>query len=179
MKILYGLIAFCVILLFVVINLILKKKDLKKELENYMGYGQPGEYYPQNQGGYEQQAYDDGSYDQQAYGNDGYEQQYEEQSYDQQAYDNGYDQQFYGEQDYEQPVYEEPVSSQKPQELQWEPQRSYEPEDDDPATVPKPSRARKKAKKMPEYDQPQKKEKRFSSKKGKASENVEVNMIDL
>lgn len=48
MKILYGMIGFCVILLFVVINLILKKKDLKSELQRYMGYG-----YPQEQTGAE------------------------------------------------------------------------------------------------------------------------------
>lgn len=48
MNILYGMIAFCVILLFVVINLILKKKDLKTELQEYMGYG-----YPQEDGGQE------------------------------------------------------------------------------------------------------------------------------
>ena len=38
-RILYGMIALCVILLFAVINLALKKKDLKAELQNYMGYG--------------------------------------------------------------------------------------------------------------------------------------------
>ena len=40
---------------------------------------------------------------------------------------------------------------------------------DDPATVPKPSKRKKKAKQMPEYQPP----------KEKTSEHVEVNMIDL
>ncbi|MDD3795225.1 MAG: cadherin-like beta sandwich domain-containing protein [Lachnospiraceae bacterium] len=38
-KIMYGLIALAVILLFVVINLLLKKKDLKAELNDYRSYG--------------------------------------------------------------------------------------------------------------------------------------------
>ena len=189
MKILYGLIAFCVILLFVVINLILKKKDLKKELENYMGYGQPGEFYQQSQDGYEQQAYDDDGYEQKPYEEHGYEQQaydddgyerkpYEKNGNEQQAYDDGYKQKPYEKNGNERQSCEEPVSSQKPQELKWEPQRSAGPADDDPATVPKPEKARRKAKKMPEYDPPQK-EARYQPRKNKGSENVEVNMIDL
>lgn len=38
-KIMYGLIGLAVILLFVVINLLLKKKDLKAELNDYRSYG--------------------------------------------------------------------------------------------------------------------------------------------
>lgn len=38
-KIMYGLIALAVILLFVVINLLLRKKDLKAELNDYRSYG--------------------------------------------------------------------------------------------------------------------------------------------
>lgn len=38
-KIMYGLIGLSVILLFVVINLLLKKKDLKSELNDYRSYG--------------------------------------------------------------------------------------------------------------------------------------------
>lgn len=44
-KILYGLIGLSVILLFIVINLLLKKKDLKSELNDYRSYG-----YTENQG---------------------------------------------------------------------------------------------------------------------------------
>lgn len=43
MKILYGLIAFCVVLLFIVINLVLKKKDMKAELNDYRSLGYPAE----------------------------------------------------------------------------------------------------------------------------------------
>ena len=38
-KIMYGLIGLSVILLFIVINLLLKKKDLKSELNDYRSYG--------------------------------------------------------------------------------------------------------------------------------------------
>lgn len=38
-KIMYGLIALAVIFLFIVINLLLKKKDLKSELNDYRSYG--------------------------------------------------------------------------------------------------------------------------------------------
>ena len=77
-----------------------------------------------------------------------------DQAYDQNGYDQNYDPNYY------EPENEMPVK-------------------DDPETVPKPSRARKKAKKMPEYQQPQKKETRYQPKQGKSSENVEVTMIDL
>lgn len=155
MKILYGLIAFCVILLFAVINLILKKKDLKKELENYMGYEQPeyGTGYDQN-------------YEQLEYGQD-YDQNYEQQPYSQNSAPD--------------------TPKEQPRELQWEPQVSTPDPvmNDDPQTVPKPSKARKKNRRMPEYEQrntetvsnaPQATQ---QSRKGKSSENVEVTMIDL
>ena len=65
-RILYGMIALCVILLFAVINLVLKKKDLKAELQNYMGYGyDPGA--GEADGGSAQQDYDNGAYAQQGY----------------------------------------------------------------------------------------------------------------
>ncbi|MDO5344854.1 MAG: hypothetical protein Q4E91_03825, partial [Lachnospiraceae bacterium] len=38
-KIMYGLIGLSIILLFIVINLLLKKKDLKSELNDYRSYG--------------------------------------------------------------------------------------------------------------------------------------------
>ena len=179
MKILYGLIAFCVILLFAVINLILKKKDLKKELENYMGYGQP-EY----NNGYDGQAYEQSysqdyaqAYEQQEYGS-GYEQNYAQQEYGQ-DYDQSYAQQEYNQNS------APDTAKEQPRELQWEPQVSrMEPElTDDPQTVPKPSKARKKSRKMPEYEQQNgktdSKAPSYQTKKGKPSENVEVTMIDL
>lgn len=42
-KIMYGLIALAIILLFAVINLLLKKKDLKSELNDYRSYGYPSD----------------------------------------------------------------------------------------------------------------------------------------
>lgn len=95
-KILYGMIALCVILLFAVINLILKKKDLKAELQEYRGYGYPEEGRQDGYGndpGYGTDGYDEGqSYDANGYGNDpGYEADgYEEgRSYGADGYDEG------------------------------------------------------------------------------------------
>ncbi len=63
-KILYGMIAFCVILLFIVISLLLKKKDLKAEVNAYrsLGYapGTPEDYA--NGQDYNGQAYDNQGY---------------------------------------------------------------------------------------------------------------------
>ena len=153
-RILYGMIALCVILLFAVINLVLKKKDLKAELQNYMGYGyDPGA--GEADGGYAAQAgYDNGGYDAQA------------------GYDNGgYDVQNDFEDPFEQ---QQPLSKKEQKKLKKEKAAMA----DDPATVPKPSRAKKKAKQMPEYQPPQP-EHQYQPPKEKTSEHVEVNMIDL
>ena len=142
-RILYGMIALCVILLFAVINLVLKKKDLKAELQNYMGYGyDPGA--GEADGGYAAQAgYDNGGYDVQNDFEDPFEQQ-------------------------------QPLSKKEQKKLKKEKAAMA----DDPATVPKPSRAKKKAKQMPEYQPPQP-EHQYQPPKEKTSEHVEVNMIDL
>lgn len=186
-RILYGMIALCVILLFAVINLVLKKKDLKAELQNYMGYGyDPGA--GEADGGYAAQAgYDNGGYDAQTgYDNSGYDAQagYDNGGYDAQAgYDNsGYDAQAgYDNGGYDvQNDFEDPFEQQQP--LSKKEQKKLKKEKaamaDDPATVPKPSRAKKKAKQMPEYQPPQP-EHQYQPPKEKTSEHVEVNMIDL
>lgn len=165
-RILYGMIALCVILLFAVINLALKKKDLKAELQNYMGYGyDPGAGEADN--GYAAQAgYDNGGYNatQQGYDNSGYDAQA--------GYDNsGYDAQADFEDPFEQ---QQPLSKKEQKKLKKEKAEMT----DDPATVPKPSRAKKKAKQMPEYQPPQP-EHQYQPPKEKTSEHVEVNMIDL
>ena len=186
-RILYGMIALCVILLFAVINLVLKKKDLKAELQNYMGYGyDPGA--GEADGGYAAQAgYDNGGYDAQTgYDNSGYDAQagYDNGGYDAQTgYDNGgYDAQAgYDNGGYDvQNDFEDPFEQQQP--LSKKEQKKLKKEKaamaDDPATVPKPSRAKKKAKQMPEYQPPQP-EHQYQPPKEKTSEHVEVNMIDL
>lgn len=165
-RILYGMIALCVILLFAVINLALKKKDLKAELQNYMGYGyDPGA--GEADSGYAAQAgYDNGGYNatQQGYDNSGYDAQA--------GYDNsGYDAQTDFEDPFEQ---QQPLSKKEQKKLKKEKAAMA----DDPATVPKPSRAKKKAKQMPEYQPPQP-EHQYQPPKEKTSEHVEVNMIDL
>ena len=164
-RILYGMIALCVILLFAVINLALKKKDLKAELQNYMGYGyDPGA--GEADSGYAAQAgYDNGGYNatQQGYDNSGYDAQA--------GYDNsGYDAQTDFEDPFEQ---QQPLSKKEQKKLKKEKAAMT----DDPATVPKPSRAKKKAKQMPEYQPPQP-EHQYQPPKEKTSEHVQVNMIE-
>lgn len=200
MNILYGMIGFCVVLLFVVINLLLKKKDLKAELRNYRGYG-----YPQGDGGYQEapskkekkaakkeakqaqknakksakkgksveDEYEEDAYGQQGYAPmGGYDQQgYAPQGgYDQQGYapQGGYDQQGYAPQGgYDQQNYDA-----------WQEPQQPEPMRDDPMTVPKPAKAKKKAKKMPEYEKAQQAYD-YQPQQGSSDKNVEVTMIDL
>jgi hypothetical protein len=179
MKILYGMIAFCVVLLFIVINLLLKKKDLKAELNEYRSYGYSSgdaAAYENGQEYYEQQEYgqQSASYEQQ-----GYEQQsasYEQQGYEQQSA--SYEQQGYEQQS---ASYEQQTCAQEPAR---ETRRTAQPQPtamrDDPTTVPKPSKAKKKTKKMPEYQQmPKETAYQQPSQETKAAKDVEVTMIDL
>lgn len=126
MRILYGMIAFSIVLLFVVINLLLKKKDLKAELQECRGYSYPAEYYNEPQQG----RYMAGP----------------------------------GENVQQQAERPEPPARR-----------------DDPETVPKPQKAKKKPKKMPEYQQqPQPNQARGLRKpQEERPENVEITMIDL
>ena len=152
MKILYGMIAFCVVLLFVVINLILKKKDLKNELNDYRGYGYPPEApaaYPDGQG------YDDPAQ---------YGQGYESQAQYGQGYEN-------------QPQYGQTPEAEFDTKA---PAKKSAPVKDDPTTVPKPAKAKKKVKKLPEYEQPTEQYTYQQPTDGaKRDKNVEVTMIDL
>lgn len=194
MKILYGLIGFCVILLFVVINLTLKKKDLKSELQKYMGYGYPQESGEMQQGagapyqngyGYDNANYTyDGQNADQVMGYDGYQDQngYEQDAFDAQQ---GYPQQNYdAQQSYpEQGAYGEPEGYGQQESYQEQPETKVSKKEkkkrrsDDPATVPKPAKARKAEKPMPKYQKPAKQADYQPNEK--ASENVEINMIDL
>ena len=160
MRLLYGMIAFSVILLFIVINLLLKKKDLKAELQEYMGYdyapGPQESYAGGQQGGYA--GGQQNSYAQSQQGN----------------YAGG-----------QQGAYAQPQQSyyaEQPQEPQLQVYRPEPPvRRDDPDTVPKPQKAKKKPKKMPEYQQPQPQQREFSRhpQKDEKAEGVEINMIDL
>ncbi len=182
LKILYGMIGFCVILLFVVINLILKKKDLKAELQEYMGYGYPGDRADLEEG----TKYRAGAED--------YEPGYPEESYQ-----SSYEEPYQNPAPYEEPPYEEPAYEDRSGQRDYESGYGDEAEfvgdleqektgrkakksdrkmKDDPETVPKPSKARKKSKPMPEYDPPRP-EYHYQPPKEKSSDNVEINMIDL
>jgi hypothetical protein len=153
-KILYGLIAFCIVLLFFVINLLLKKKDLKAELQAYRGYGYPPEA-------------------QQSSSNQGYPQ----------GYDAGYDQN-YGDQGYygyeEQAGQNSGYYEEEPTPKKQEKSKKSKKVKDDPTTVPKPERARKQEKPMPKYQQPaQPYEYQQPEQNQKKDKNIEVTMIDL
>ncbi len=158
MRILYGMIAFSVVLLFIVINLLLKKKDLKAELQEYRGYDYPkrpvSEGYPRESE------------------NEGYPKGYD--TYNTQDYDRDYR---------KSPYAETRTAEQEPQLQVYRPEPL--PQRDDPATVPKPQKAKKKPKKMPEYQNPQQQSQpqyqehgKTPQKKGK-NDNVEITMIDL
>ncbi len=165
MKILYGLIGFCVILLFVVINLLLKKKDLKTELENYRGYGygsrmDAGEPAPapekkrrkkkqpaRGEEPYPQEEYSQGAYPQEEYG------QPHEASHDNRNGNGRF-------------------TDTRP-----DPQGSSPYEEED--TVPKPAKAKKRTRKLPEYQRPEPAPQYQPPQDGKISDNVEITMIDL
>ncbi len=155
MRILYGMIAFSVVLLFIVINLLLKKKDLKSELQKYRGYG----YRQEPETGKYPQEYE-GSRQEKAYASRGNHTQAYEGDSERQA------QQYAQEREPQLQVY-------RPEPLV---------ERDDPATAPKPQKAKKKSKKMPEYQQPKpqpRKENGQSPQKKEKTDKVEITMIDL
>lgn len=164
-KILYGMIAFCVVLLFIVINLLLKKKDLKAELQAYRSFGYPQETPDDYANG---QDYNGQAYDSQGYqGYPGFESQgYEEQGY-----------YGYGGQNGPEEYYEEQPSPKSPKPQK---QKKTKKAKDDPATVPKPSGAKNQRKQMPEYQQPaQPYEYQQPVPEKKKDKDVEVTMIDL
>lgn len=187
-KILYGMIAFCVILLFIVINLLLKKKDLKAELKAYRGMSYPQEtpddyangqdyngqaYKAQGYQGYENQGYENQGYENQGYENQGYENQgYGDQGYENQASAG----QGYSGREYNSPGYDD--QGRKPPKPQK--QKRARASEDDPAAVPKPEKAKKQKKAMPEYQQPAKPYEYQQPAQDKQKDNtVEVTMIDL
>ncbi|MCD8398299.1 MAG: cadherin-like beta sandwich domain-containing protein [Lachnospiraceae bacterium] len=162
MKILYGMIALCVVLLFVVINLLLKNKDLKSELKNYRGLNyNSGRKAPEDT---------------------------EEEQPKKKA------KQKKSKKKKEKPVIVEDTRHQQVQEpdedvfdrtgrdtfYESETQTRGQQNADDPATVPKPSKARNQAKRMPEYE-PLKEQPRYTPPKETNSENgeVDIDYIDL
>lgn len=163
MKILYGMIALCVVLLFIVINLLLKNRDLKSELKNYKGLNYAsGRQAPKME---------------------------EEKPKKEEKQKKG------KKKKEKKPVIVEDTRHQQPQEMDEEDafdrtgrDSFYEQENslngqqnvDDPATVPKPSKARSQAKRMPEYEQPQE-QPRYESPKDlpNGTGEVDIDYIDL
>lgn len=187
-KILYGMIALCVILLFVVINLILKKRDLKEEVEAYRSYGytqdelQPA---PKKRSGKKKKAgtkqpeeetvqepYAEMNYGNQDYGYSGYDAGYETgPGY--QAFDSASSQQPYSAYDEITPSADEGAGKKQKK------QKKSKAVKDDPATVPKPAKAKVQRKQMPQYQQPEQPYEYQEPAQGSDSKNVEVTMIDL
>lgn len=193
MKILYGMIAFCVVLLFIVINLILKRKDLKAELREYAGYG----YFPGNEGGgfpedgegqqgeppygYDenggfQEGGDAGEYLPDHDGEGGYKETPEEYGPDE-----GILQEESGQPE-EKEEQQEPIQSEEAgpgQENAAREQQRKGRMNDDPAEVPKPSKAKQRSKKMPEYREPGPAPDYQPSGRRSKKDDVEITMIDL
>ncbi len=205
-KILYGMIAFCVVLLFVVINLILKKKDLKAEMREYAAYGYP----PVNEGGQFPEEGGGPSQGEIPYGYDGYdvpedhghsaadyapmdgENENYGQEYGEYSPENVSGQ---GQEDYnlsdvpdqgaagepEKTVQTEPQSGEVPEGeiLPQENQKQETAMRDDPAEVPKPSKAKRRSRKMPEYREPQPSPEYQPPGHKSGKKDVEITMIDL
>ena len=187
MKILYGLIGVCVVLLFVVINLLLKKRDLKAERDSYLSMG-----YPQNS---KKDAPDGciGSFAENGSYIDPSEQSYSDAPYEGQVQENFRENTQNGDSSYGEDPYQadfqetaapdgDMASEEKPvkdsgKKTGRKEKKSAHKKKDDPADVPKPSQAKKQSRPMPEYQEPEP-EHEYNPPKEK-SEHVEINMIDL
>lgn len=205
MKILYGMIAFCVVLLFVVINLILKKKDLKAELREYASYGYPpvnGEgQFPEEGGGQfqgeEAYGYED-RYDNLEEGGrlaayapeeDGGDcgSEYEEYNPDgvsKEAQEDYNPDSIFGQTAEAEQVKPQPGEAQTEKHLsRGEEQEAAQKQEagsgDDPAEVPKPSKTKRRSRKMPEYREPQPAPEYQPSGRKSGKKDVEITMIDL
>lgn len=189
MKILYGLIGVCVVLLFVVINLLLKKRDLKAERDSYLSMGYPQADKKDAPDGYtgsfaengsyidpSDQSYGDAPYESRAQGksrgNAGYE---EEPSYEEPSY--GVDPYTADAQESRRVASEEKPARESGKKAGRKEKKSTRKKKDDPADVPKPFHAKKQPKPMPEYQEPEP-EHEYNPPKEK-TDPVEINMIDL
>ena len=187
MKILYGLIGVCVVLLFVVINLLLKKRDLKAERDSYLSMGYPQSNKKDAPDGCIGSFAENGSYidpSEQSYSDVPYEGQTQENSWENTQNEDS----SYGEDPYQTDFQETAAqdsgmaSEEKPvkesgKKAGLKEKKSARKKKDDPADVPKPSQAKKQSRPMPEYQEPEP-EHEYNPPKEK-SEHVEINMIDL
>ncbi|MCD7743971.1 MAG: cadherin-like beta sandwich domain-containing protein [Lachnospiraceae bacterium] len=149
-RILYGMIGLCVVLLFVVINLLLKRRDLRKDLDTYQGLSGSS-------------------------GADSREFQEEEKLSRKEKKKNKKAQKAVVVEE----TAKEEMSQPRQETLEQETFRDtfYEEEKpvkqtmtDDPATVPKPSKAKKQPKQMPQYEQTATK---VRYEKSKAAETIQ------
>lgn len=234
--ILYGMIGLCVVLLFVVINLLLKRRDMKSELKEYRSYGYTGDAadgtqdqdagyagygYPDENGGYPEEGYPAGnggyadsgiSSGSGAYGEPGFQNadggyggagfQDGNGSYgepDLQSADSDYGESGIGGEDRvagagypgggaagaedgwddsDGGFLTEADSGRTKAAGRLRREKKTKAVKDDPDTVPKPSKARKKTRKMPEYDAAEP-EHQYEPPKKKTQEKVGIDMIDL
>ncbi len=159
MIILYALIAVCVILLFIVINLLLRRRDMKAELNSYRdaGYQMPEEDDSgNNRRGNRAQEYT------------GYDPYYGQPMQGGQMPGQMNGAQMPGQMQ----------GGQMPGQMNAMPQQQQM--NDDPSKVPKPEDAQSQPKKMPGYEQPQPDYQYEPPKEGdKKKSDVNVDMIDL
>ncbi len=166
MIILYALIAICVILLFIVINLLLRRRDMKAELKSYRdaGYTQ----MPENKDNSRKKRRG-----KKAEEYSGYDPYYGQQMNGGQMNGGQMPGQMNGPQNQMNGMPGQQV--QTPQSPQMPPQMN-----DDPSTVPKPEDAQTQPRKMPGYEQPQPDFQYEPPKEGdKKKSDVDVDMIDL
>ncbi|MCD7817706.1 MAG: cadherin-like beta sandwich domain-containing protein [Lachnospiraceae bacterium] len=158
MKILYGMIGLCVVLLFAVINLLLKNHERKSELNAYRSLSYPDD--PRNT----ENSRREKSPKQKKQKKKSRKQEREETA------------QTPDEEEPEQDLFDRTGRDTFYKQEQPAKRRMT----DDPATVPKPSKARKQTKQMPEYEPPRENVRYEPQEKPKTdSGEVDVDFIDL
>ncbi|MCD7714860.1 MAG: cadherin-like beta sandwich domain-containing protein [Lachnospiraceae bacterium] len=165
MYILYGMIGLCVILLFVVINLLLKRKDMKVELETYRGLD-----YSSEQG---------------SYGEEPEQVRQEEKPKKKKRKNKKVQKPVIVEETPRQPAEEDSYAEEYDEFDRTGRDSFYEKEEpaktrmtDDPATVPKPAKAKKQTRQMPEYE-PAKEQTRYRSSGTPTSASTDKNDVDV
>ncbi len=174
MRIMYVLIGLCVILLFIVINLFLRNRDIRTELNDYRGLDYSADQsrkggilnnYFRGRGRNEEPDSADGGEQGEEFlpDEDGWEEDYPEDEY--------WDEEDSGD-DYQDDLYD-----RTGRDSFYRDDSHAEPViEDDPSTVPKPSAAKKQTKRMPKYDTTPK---NHASDEKDSDDKVDVEYVDL
>ncbi|MCD8015824.1 MAG: cadherin-like beta sandwich domain-containing protein [Lachnospiraceae bacterium] len=148
-KILYGMIGLCVVLLFAVINLILKRRDLRKDLDTYQGLSGAGGTGNRDSGEEEKRSGKEEKKNKKNKKNKKTQKAVVVEENTKEAASQRGQEPFAQE-----PFVQEPFE-QTGRDTFYEEEKPAKPKmTDDPTTVPKPSKAKKQPKQMPQYEQP-------------------------